>query len=89
MTKNKLCRRINEGETREGSELRGERTEIAEVRRKILAIKDVPIEDDVTDADTDLCILKENKKNQMTFCERQHAQNTSRKFVAIQNTKEI
>ena len=51
---------INEGKIREDSELRGERTEIAEVRKMILAIKDVPIENDVNDAETNF-IYNERK----------------------------
>jgi hypothetical protein len=48
----KLARRIIEGEVREGSELRGERAGIAEVRRRILAREDVLIADEENDAET-------------------------------------
>ena len=58
----KLARRIIEGDIREGSELRGERAGLAEVRRRILAREDVPIADEENDAETDLFLLKENEK---------------------------
>jgi len=58
----KLARRMIEGEIREGSELRGERAGIAEVRRRILANEDVPIADEVNDEETEIFLLKENEK---------------------------
>ena len=58
----KLARRIIEDEICEGSELRGERAGIAEVRRMILARKDVPIADEENDAETYLFLLRENEK---------------------------
>ena len=59
---NKLARRIIEGEVGEGSELRGERAGIAEVRRRILAREDVPIADEENDEETNLFLLRENEK---------------------------
>jgi hypothetical protein len=58
----KLAKRIIEGGVREGSELRGKRAGIAEVQRKILAREDMPIADEENDADTNLFLLRENKK---------------------------
>ena len=49
---NKLSRRIGEGEIREGSELRGERTGIAEVKRRMLGTEDAPIANEVNDEET-------------------------------------
>jgi hypothetical protein len=46
---NKLSRRIDEGEIREGSELRGKKAGIVEVKRKMLATEDAPIADEVND----------------------------------------
>ena len=60
--KNKLPRKFIEGEICEGSELRGEKAGIADVRRKILARKDVPIADEENNAETYLFLLRENKK---------------------------
>lgn len=59
---NKLSRRISEGEVGEGSELRGERAGIAEVRRRILAREDMPIADEENDEETNLFLLRENEK---------------------------
>jgi hypothetical protein len=58
----KLARRIIEGGVREGSELRGERAGIVEVRRMILAREDMSIADEENDADTNLFLLRENEK---------------------------
>ena len=49
---NKLARRVSEGEVREGSELRGERAGITDVKRRILAREDAPIADGVNDVET-------------------------------------
>ena len=49
---NKLSRRIGDGEIREGSELRGERAGIAEVKRRMLGTEDAPITDKVNDEET-------------------------------------
>ena len=59
---NKLSRRIDEGGIREGSELRGERAGIAEVKRRMLATEDAPIADEVNDKETEIFLLKENEK---------------------------
>ena len=59
---NKLSRRIVEGEVREGSELREERSEIAEVRKMILAREDMPIADEENDEEINLFLLRENEK---------------------------
>jgi hypothetical protein len=58
----KLARWIIEGDVRENSELRGEKTGIAEVRKKILAREDVPIADEENDVETNLFLLRENEK---------------------------
>ena len=50
----KLARKIIEGEVGEDSVLRGEKTEIIEVRRRILAWEDMPIADEENDAKTNL-----------------------------------
>ena len=49
---NKLSRMIGEGEIREGSEFQGERTEIAEVKRRMLGTEDAPFADEVNDEET-------------------------------------
>jgi hypothetical protein len=59
---NKLSRRIDEGEIREGSELRGERAGIVEVKRMMLTTEDAPIANEVNDEETEIFLLKENKK---------------------------
>jgi hypothetical protein len=64
----KLARRIIEGDVREGSELRGEKAEIAEVRRRILTKEDMPIADEKNDEKTNLFLLRENMRRLMTFC---------------------
>ena len=58
----KLARRIIEGEIYESSELQGERTGIAEGRRRILAREDVLIADEENNAETNLFLLRKNKK---------------------------
>ena len=58
----KLAKRISEGEIRDGSELRGERAGLAEVKRRIIAREDAPIADEENDVETDLFILRENEK---------------------------
>ena len=58
----KLARRIIDGEVSEGSELRGEKVGIAEVRRRILAREDVPIADKENNAETILFLLRKNEK---------------------------
>ena len=83
----KLCKRINKGGIREGSELRGEGARIAKVRRKILAREDIPIEDEVNDAETNLFILKEKKCRWPSAGSDNNIRNTSKKFVAIPITK--
>ena len=50
--KNKLSRKIREGEIREGSELRGERVGIAKVKRRMLATEDTPIADKINNEET-------------------------------------
>jgi hypothetical protein len=52
--KNKLSRRIEDGEIREGSKLRGERVGIVEVKRRILATEDAQIADEVNDKKTNI-----------------------------------
>jgi hypothetical protein len=47
--KNKLSRRIEDGEIREGSKLRGERVGIVKVKMRILATEDAQIADEVND----------------------------------------
>ena len=47
--KNKLNRKIGEGEIREGNELRGERAVIAQVKRRMLGTNDTPIANEVND----------------------------------------
>jgi hypothetical protein len=59
---NKLARRIIEGDIREGSELRGEKAGIVEMRRRIIVREDMPIADEKNDADTNLFLLRENEK---------------------------
>ena len=59
---NKLNRRIGEGEIGEGSELRGERAGIAEVKRRMLATEDAPIADEVNNEEPKKILLKENEK---------------------------
>ena len=49
---NKLSRKIGEGEIREGSELRGKRAEIAEMKRRMLATEDAPIANELNDEET-------------------------------------
>ena len=61
-TKNKLSRRIGEGEILEGSELRDERAEIAEMKRGILGNEDTSIQDEINDEEIEIFILKENEK---------------------------
>jgi hypothetical protein len=51
-TKNKLNRKIDEGEIREGSELRDERARIVKVKRRILATEDVLIANKIIDEET-------------------------------------
>ena len=58
----KLARRIIESEICEGSELRGERVGIVEVRKMILAREDVLIADEKNDAETYSFLLRENEK---------------------------
>ncbi len=58
---NKLSRRIGEGEIREGSELRGERAEIAEVKRMMLGTEDAPIADEVIDEETHFFLLNKRE----------------------------
>jgi hypothetical protein len=60
--KNKLSRRIDEGEIHEGSELREERAGIVEVKRRMLAIEDAPIANEINDEETEIFLLKENEK---------------------------
>jgi hypothetical protein len=55
-----LNRRIDEGEIREGSELRDERAGIVEVKRRILATEDVLIANEVIDEKTKK-LLKETE----------------------------
>jgi hypothetical protein len=49
---NKLNRMIDEGGIREGSELRGERAGIIEVKRRMLATEDAPIANEENDEET-------------------------------------
>ena len=48
----KLSRKIGEGEIREGSELRGKRAGLAEVKRRMLGTEDVLIADEVNNEET-------------------------------------
>ena len=81
--KNKLSRRIIEGEVRESSELRGEIVGIAEVRRKILAME-VPIADEENNEEPNLFLLREMRRL-MTFCGMlQRCTKHWQKVVAIQ-----
>ena len=59
---NKLARRIIEGEVRDDSELREERVGITEVRRRILAMKNVSIADEENDTKTYLFLLRKIEK---------------------------
>ena len=49
---NKLSKMIDEGRIREGSELRGERAGIAEVKRRMLATEDAPIANEENNEET-------------------------------------
>lgn len=56
---NKLATRATEEELWEGSELREEKAEFADVKKKILARDDAPIPDKVNDVDTYLFLSRE------------------------------
>lgn len=59
---NILATRVTEGESREGSELWGERARLAEVKRRIMARGDAPILDEVNDVKINLFLLREIEK---------------------------
>ena len=60
--KNKLARKVIEGDLWEGSEQRGERAGLAEVKRKIMARDDALIPDEINNVKTNLFWLRENEK---------------------------
>ena len=59
---NKLAAIVTKGELWEGSELREEKAESADVKRKILARDDAPIPDKVNDVDAYLFLSREIEK---------------------------
>ena len=60
--KKKLIRRVSEEELQDDNELQGERIEIAKVKRKILALKYILIENKINYVETRLFLLRKKKK---------------------------
>ena len=81
----KLARKIIEGEEGEDNELQGEKTRVAEMRRKIIAREHMPIGDEENDAEINSFLLRENEKaNDLFVGSYSNAQHIGRRFVAIQ-----
>lgn len=60
--KEKLWKRVVDGEISEGNELCGESATITEVRRRFLAREDVSTPDKANDGETEVFLLNENEK---------------------------
>lgn len=59
--KKTLIRRVSEEELQDDNELQGERIEIAKVKRKILALKYILIENKINYVETRLFLLRKKK----------------------------
>lgn len=80
---------VNEGEIREGSELRGENAKFAIVKGMILAREDVPVANEVNDVETYLFLLHKQEDKWPSPWNHNDAWIICQNFVAIQATKKI